>query len=275
MSKVIEPLTKKELQTLFDQDSINVMEFFLKELLLTIPEVLPEQDDVPIYMPQEYVEQWFVQALGAKPVGAGSYPIDILKEGEYAADIKSLTYKTNNKGEISNSHSGEASLGQKFVTDNEEATLDQLFSQGKGEEILDLWKVILRDKYHKIQNEENLIPLYFFFILRGELDFYLVAAKINPDNLNDLSVDKITKDSVFVKDYLDKDYGNCKIYKAKKRMELRLRPKKWIEDGRALKFNLNKDRIEKNLRLLSQKGELDNYLFDKFTFVKRKDNMIE
>lgn len=271
-SNVIRPLEKKELETLFDSNSVEVMEFFLKELLLTKPEVLPKQDDVPIYAAQEYVEQWFVQALGARPMGAGSYPIDILKDGEYGADIKSLTYKCDEEsGELLNRQSGEASLGQKFDTDSDEQSLDGLFNENKREDILNLWKGILENKYKKVQkNELEGLALYFFFILRGPKDFYLVAGEVDPENVQDLSVNtaRSTKDSVFVDGYIDSEYGSCKIYKAKKRMELRLLPKKWIDEGKCLKFDIPQERIEVNLRELSEKGELSDYLEQKFKFVK-------
>lgn len=274
MANVIKPLTKEELEKIFDEHSLNVMEFFLKELALTKPEVLPEQNDVPIYAAQEYVEQWFVQALGAKPMGAGSFPIDILKAGKYGADIKSLSYKTNKLGEMTGSESGEASLGQKFDTDNSEETLDSLFKEDKRNKILDIWKEILDNKYQKAKEGElEDLPLYFFFILRGPLDFYILGAKVNTENVKNLKVDedKTTENSVYVNGYITNELGSCKIYKAKKRMELRLRSKKWISTGNYIKFDMPQKRIEKDLRQLSVDGELENYLIKKFEIIDDKE----
>lgn len=273
MNNVITPLNNEELNILFDEHSIKVIEFFLKELLMTKPEVLPGQTDVPIYAPQEYVEQWFVQALGARPVGAGSYPIDVIKDEEYGADIKSLSYKTNDKtGEVTKSQTGEASLGQKFE-DDADNVLDELFKTKQYQKILDKWKSILSGKYNSVQREHGeRLPLYFFFILRGKADFYLTAAKVDPSRVNELDVnfDRSSNKSVFVNNYIDEEYGNCKIYKAKKRMELRLLPKHWIDNNQAIKFEVPKERKEANLRDLSEKNQLDTYLTEKFNIVKEE-----
>lgn len=272
MENVITPLTNEELTKLFDKDSIKVIEFFLKELLMTQPEVLPNQEALPIYAPQEYVEQWFVQALGAQPTGAGSYPIDVIKQDEYGADIKSLSYKTNEKtGQVTNNQSGEASLGQKFE-DEKDNVLDELFKNKKFDQILNKWKIILSDKYERVQNDHgDSLPLYFFFVLRGKADFYLTAAKVDPTKVDSLKVisERSTNNSVFISNYIDENYGNCKIYKAKKRMELRLLPKNWIDNNRAIKFEIPKKRNEVNLRELSKLNKLDSYLTKKFVTVKK------
>ena len=42
-------------------------------------------------IPKEHIEQWFVQALNAQSVGAGSYPVDILMPNQYGADVKMLS----------------------------------------------------------------------------------------------------------------------------------------------------------------------------------------
>ena len=39
------------------------------------------------------------------------------------------------------------------------------------------------------------------------------------------------KQSIFLKGIIDEKYGNAKIYKAKKRLELRLKPKKLFDDN--------------------------------------------
>lgn len=273
MGNVITPLTKSELDSLFDEHSIKVIEFFLKELLMTKPEVLPGQEEVPIYAPQEYVEQWFVQALGARPIGAGSYPIDVIKDDEYGADIKSLSYKVNDKtGEVTNSQTGEASLGQKFE-DEADSVLDELFKNKEYQKILDKWKSILSGKYSSVQIAHgSTLPLYFFFILRGKADFYLTAAKVDPSKVNllDVNHERSSDKSVFIKNYIDENYGNCKIYKAKKRMELRLLPRQWIDNDQAIRFEVPKERKEANLRDLSEKSQLDEYLTKKFNIIKEE-----
>ncbi len=61
--------------------------------LFAQPEVYTDKPSLPIQIPKEHLEQWFVQALQVESVGAGSYPIDILKPNEWGADVKMLSIK--------------------------------------------------------------------------------------------------------------------------------------------------------------------------------------
>ncbi len=47
---------------------------------------------------------------------------------------------------------------------------------------------------------------------------------------------RTTGKSVFLTNFIGSEFGSTKIYKAKKRLELRLRPKMWIENNLALKI---------------------------------------
>jgi len=72
-----------------------------------------------------------------------------------------------------------------------------------------------------------------------------------------VSVDfeRSTNNSVFLKDFLDPEYGNIKIYKAKKRLELRIRPKVWVDAGVAIKISTSFEPFQADLR--DEKIDLD------------------
>lgn len=61
------------------------------------PERIIGQDILPIQVPKEHLEQWVVQAIGALPVSAGNYGVDVIKEGEFGADIKMLSCKISKR----------------------------------------------------------------------------------------------------------------------------------------------------------------------------------
>ena len=93
---ISKPLDKKDLDVFFDSDAIEVFDYFLHKAIFSQPEILEKQDPLPIQIPKEHIEQWGVQALGAKPIGAGSYPIDLIDlDKGYGAGIKMLSW--NNK----------------------------------------------------------------------------------------------------------------------------------------------------------------------------------
>ena len=251
---VINPLSSKELLGFLDDKSKNIIKYFLIKSLFAQPEPKVGQRQLPIQIPKEHIEQWFTQSLNVKPVGAGSYPIDIYNEREkWGADIKMLNVKLNSSGQISNSDSGEASLGQKF--EGPGIHLDAMFAKGKYEEIKDSWTKLYNEKYESLNKTYKVKKIYYFFILRPGTqiegaDFYFTGAVLNLKNLNKVKVNKkrTTKKSVFLDDFIDNEYGNTKIYKAKKRLELRLHPKKWIDNNAALKITTSFISKHVNLR---------------------------
>lgn len=58
----------------------------------------------------------------------------------------------------------------------------------------------------------------------------------------------MTEKNIFIKEAIDKDFGNVRIYQSKKRMELRLRLPAWIKAKNVLIFTTDKKIPIKNLR---------------------------
>lgn len=226
--------------SLLDDSAQKVIEYFITKALFAQPELTPEQSSRKVQVPKEHIEQWFTQAMNVKPMGAGSFPIDIHHEkNRWGADIKMLGVNTDASGNLTNSTSGEASLGQNFKDAG--IDLDTLFARKQYDEIKNKWIKLYEDKYVPIMKSLDLECIYYFFILRSDVNFYVIGAKIDVADLNKISVNKerTTKTSVFLDNFIDPDYGNTKIYKSKKRLELRLRPKKWVESNHAVLFSTN------------------------------------
>jgi len=264
MSFVLTPLTLTELKTFFDDESIEVIKYFLKKSIISQPEKLVSQKlDLPIQIPKEHIEQWIVQALGAQPVGAGSYPVDVMT-ADWAADVKMLSCKLNKDGDLTNSDTGETSLAQKFGDGNfgDGNTLDTLFSRKKRRFIWCQWKKILTNKYKKVEDDHGITNIYYFIILRAGDLFHLCGLKVDLSKLNDTKIDDTnsTKDSIWIKGFISTDYGKIKIYKAKKRLELRLRPKKFVDSDMVISFETNFKQISTNIREKIINNELDDYI---------------
>lgn len=264
---VLNPMTKEELLDIMDENANDIMKYFIKKSLFSQPEILPEQPPRAVQIPKEHIEQWFVQALGANPRGAGSYPVDIYDVDKgWAADIKMLNAKVNDNGELANADSGEASLGQKFKGVG--VDLDSLFNTGKFEEIRELWLDIIREKELKVLEEiSGITHIKYLFILRAENSFYLVGCNLDGNKLSDTSVDtdRTTGTSVFLRGMIDPALGNAKIYKSKKRLELRLRPKEWVDRGLFIEFKTDFFPCEADL---SQIDNLDLFLDSQFDSIK-------
>ncbi|MFA6190126.1 MAG: hypothetical protein WC711_01250 [Candidatus Staskawiczbacteria bacterium] len=239
---VVNPLSKNELLGFLDEKSKKIIKYFLIKSLFSQPEPKIGQKILPIQIPKEHIEQWFTQALDVKPVGAGSYPIDIYNEREHwGADIKMLNISLTPTGDVSSRDSGEASLGQKF--EGPGIDLDQMFEKKNYKKIKDQWMSLLFEKYKSLNRNYPIQKIYYLFILRPSTqiqgaDFYFSGAvlDLNKIQLVDINKNRTTSKSVFLDNFIDNELGNAKIYKAKKRLELRLKPKKWVDSDMALKI---------------------------------------
>ena len=260
---VLTPLTQQELTTFFDDTAIDVIHFFLKKSIISQPEKIEGQNDLPIQIPKEHIEQWVVQALGVRPIGAGSYPIDIISD-TWGADVKMLSCKVDNNGNLKNADSGETSLAQKFADGNfgDGNTLDALFASREYAFILDRWKEIIVNKYQRVITDHNIENIYYFIVLRADSQFHLCGIKVNLEELENANVNETrsTNDSIYVDDFIDNNYGHIKIYKAKKRLELRLKPKYWVDNNRVITFNTNFEQINANIREKIENNQLEDYI---------------
>ena len=113
---VLEEVKLEELNQIFDENSKKVLNYLLQRTVLSYPEFLPSQNNTALYLEKKQCEQWIVQALGLKPLGEGSYPIDGINN-KNGYDVSSLALAQTNNGKMA-SQTGEKSLGQNFLRDN-------------------------------------------------------------------------------------------------------------------------------------------------------------
>ena len=264
MNFVLTPLSTTELKTFFDDEALEVITYFLKKSIISQPEKLPSQiEDLPIQIPKEHIEQWIVQALGARPLGAGSYPVDVIT-ADWGADVKMLSCKLDNNGNLKNSDSGETSLAQKFGDGNfgDGNTLDDLFGRRQYEFIWTKWKEILVSKYKKVEEDHGITDIYYFIVLRAGTIFHLCGLKVDLSKLNDTTINETrsTNDSIWIQEFIQDDFGHIKIYKAKKRLELRLKPKKWVDSKMVISFSTNFEQISTDIRDKIINNELNDYI---------------
>ena len=256
---ILIPLTKKELENIFDLTSTKIINYFLFKTILLQPEIKENQKYLPIQIPKEHIEQWFVQALGCTSVGAGSNPIDIVGDN-FVADVKMLSCKVDENGMLKKSLSGETSIAQKFKGAG--ISLDDLFNNGDYKKILESWKSILIDKYDPIHIKYPNKNLYYFIFLRAKSTFYLCGLKMYHSNLKKASVNfnRTNNKNVYIDNFIDNQYGEVKIYKSKKRMELRLFPYHWKQENNVIEYNIDNIINKIDLRELTINNKLDEYI---------------
>tara|TARA_B100001248_G_scaffold130337_1_gene97760 strand:+ start:1237 stop:2118 length:882 start_codon:yes stop_codon:yes gene_type:complete len=263
---VLETLNKDEIDGIFDKNSKKVLNFLLQKTLISYPEFLPTQKQDSLYLEKKQCEQWIVQSLGLMPVGEGSYPIDGIRE-KNGYDVSTLSLGQTPKTKKMKSQTGEKSLGQKFEDENFgelDDTLDELFQKKEGDKIVNAWKDILEKKWNKTIKEKKLEALYLVNLILYKIKskLYVFLLKINHEKLKGIKKGEFSKkgSSVDVKNIIDPKFGNVKIYKAKKRLELRLKPKEFLERGYYLEFSLENNIASKNLRdIFDNDDDLEKY----------------
>lgn len=83
--------------------------------------------------------------------------------------------------------------------------------------------------------------------------------EVNINELQNIKFSSAKSSSLFIDNFIDNSYGKIKIYKAKKRLELRLRPKYWVDHNMTLNFDLNFHSSQVNIRNLIIEDKLEEY----------------
>ena len=262
---VLEEVKIDELNEIFDESSKKVFDFLLQRTVISYPEFLPGQNNNALYLEKKQCEQWIVQSLGLKPVGEGSYPIDGIDD-KNGYDVSSLALGQTPKTKKMNSQTGEKSLGQKFDDENfgeDGENLDGLFKSKDYVKIISAWKKILKKKWSETIKDQKLENLYLINLIsyKPEDKMFIVLLKINYEKLDNISEDRRTDKSVWVKNFIDPKIGDAKIYKSKKRLELRLKPAEFLKNKSYLEFKLENKIKSLNLReTFKNKNKKNKYL---------------
>ena len=270
---VLEEVKIDELNKIFDESSKKVLNYLLQRTVITYPEFLPNQKDTALYLEKKQCEQWIVQSLGLRPVGEGSYPIDGVDDIN-GYDVSSLALGQTATGKMQ-SQTGEKSLGQKFDDDNfgqDGENLDSLFNSGDYETIIEAWQKILKKKWGQTIRDQNLENLYLINLVLYKPDNRLMIflLKINHEKLDEISKEKISEKSVWIKNFIDPKIGNAKIYKSKKRLELRLKPKEFIKNKSFLNFKIENKVNTRNLReIFVNKNKKNKYILKETKKIKK------
>lgn len=270
---VLEEVKIDELNKIFDESSKKVLNYLLQRTVITYPEFLPNQKDTALYLEKKQCEQWIVQSLGLRPVGEGSYPIDGVDDIN-GYDVSSLALGQTATGKMQ-SQTGEKSLGQKFDDDNfgqDGENLDSLFNSGDYETIIEAWQKILKKKWGQTIRDQNLENLYLINLVLYKPDNRLMIflLKINHEKLDGISKERISEKSVWIKNFIDPKIGNAKIYKSKKRLELRLKPKEFIKNKSFLNFKIENKVNTRNLReIFVNKNKKNKYILKETKKIKK------
>jgi hypothetical protein len=181
------------------------------------------------------LEDGFMEFLTAKcvnglHVGAGHCPIDVVKD-EIGIDVFCVC--------INGAQTNEKSLIQNFKDSSDK--LENLFTKNNTKDAISLYKKIWYRKLCDAKKDYNLTKLYYLGFISTNKSIFISVFKINLNamlNIKDLGFTK-QEQSINFKNVIEDKYGTTKLYKSKKRMEIRFR-KNILDYHNTIEFyNLN------------------------------------
>lgn len=142
-------------------------------------------------------------------VGDGSTNIDININDKIGIDVSVLTLRNN--------YTNEKSIMQNFSNCN---NLDTLFNNNNGEKAVNIFRNKCKEKYN-VKDEKD---IYYMIFICNNKNIYMSCLKINKDNISNMKFSEFTEKckSIVIGNFIDDKIGNVKLYKSKKRLELRL-----------------------------------------------------
>jgi hypothetical protein len=171
-----------------------------------------------LFIEEEFSEYWIAKTSNGKEVGKGNVGTDVQTGANEGVDAMCVIMNT--------SMSNEKSLMQNFKVAG--VNLDNLFINKKDDEALSLFLNSYVSKLESIRKKLNLTDLYIVAFVSTKENVFAVCLKINTDRVMNVTSAGFTVGeglSILTKGMIAGDVGNVKLYKSKKRLELRLNPK--------------------------------------------------
>ena len=165
----------------------------------------------------EFSEWWIANASKGIQIGKGSSGMDVKTSKNEGIDVMCVILE----GTLSN----EKSLMQNFTDSG--SNLDTLFNEKDDIKAVQLFRDNYYNKIYKTKQDKGLNDLYILAFISNKQDIYIICFKLTIGNIQNICSGGFienTKSCVNIKvdRFINSQFGNVKLYKSKKRMELRL-----------------------------------------------------
>ena len=217
----VEEMSTNVLELCKIPDSLNIEQ--MKELIKGYMEPRTEfyrSTNRPCMYEDEFSEYHTAISTSGIRIGGGSCGMDVKTGMSEGIDAMCVI--------MNSSQSNEKSLMQNFSESGED--LDHWFHEKDDTTAVNLFVEGYSKKLLKCKKEKDLNDLYILSFISTDTEVYLACFKINIENIKNVSSGGFigkNKDkcvNIIVNNFINSTYGNVRLYKSKKRMELRLRP---------------------------------------------------
>lgn len=173
-----------------------------------------EDTGSPFNIEDDFSEWMLAKASSGTKIGNGHEATDVITSNNEGIDAMCVI--------MNSKETNEKSLIQNFNASGFD--LDSLFKNKEDTQAIKLFVSDLKKKLQSVIIKYNLTCLYILSYITLGKSIYICCFKYNIDLLDNVVSTGFTKQgqSIFAGGFIDEKYGNVKLYKAKKRMELRL-----------------------------------------------------
>jgi len=167
------------------------------------------------YIEDEIGEYWTAKASNGIEIGRGSGGMDVKTVDGKGIDVMCVIMKHNG--------SNEKSLTQNFSGAG--AQLDNLFNERRDVEALSLFCERYKEKIRKAREDNNLTSMYLLAFISTQTDIFVVCFYLDETMIDEVRSGGFVAGrdrNIIANGFIDPSEGNVKLYKSKKRLELRL-----------------------------------------------------
>lgn len=166
-----------------------------------------------------YSEDFIADSSYGINISSGNEGMDVKTINNEGIDVCCLSLNGNKNW------TNEKSVIQNFKKSGN--NLDNFFSNNNHNEALELYKNDFKDKLICIKKKYSMTKLYYIVFISTKNKVYALCLEINIDSISNIISNGFTKTqkSINIRGFIDDIYGNTKLYKAKKRIEIRFRRK--------------------------------------------------
>ena len=194
----------------------NLLKKYVQEYISPRREYYNETHSNNLELESGFSEWWIKKASNGKKIGEGNCPMDVVTNDNNAIDCMCLC--------LNGSMTNEKSIMQNFNKSGND--LDSFFSSKNDDGAISLFinDYVGKIKNFSIKNKISLDKMYYTIFISTKENIYLSCFKINIQFTRNIKTCGFTKQckSINIKNFINNDYGNVKLYKSKKRLELRI-----------------------------------------------------
>lgn len=165
-----------------------------------------------INLEDKYMEFLTAKCINGEQVGEGHCRIDVVKDDK-GIDVLCVC--------LNGIQTNEKSIMQNFSKCGN--NLDTLFDTCKYEEAFSLYRKEYYKKLFNAKKTKNIRKLYYLAFISTDVNVYMSVFKINLACILNMKYENITKQkkSINFKGFIDDKFGTTKLFKSKKRLEIR------------------------------------------------------